>query len=550
VSTIAIDDLGGFDFICVGGGLGGLAAAIVAHDAGLRTLVVEKSPLLGGVSAYSGGTCWVPVNHLMDAEGIEDTFDEAGDYLSFIGGSDDSADLDLRARLLESIPRIVEQLSADIPFQITGGPDQYWSWGKGSKERGRQLETTCDGTALGPWRAALRDNPYFPGGVTLRELFESRMSPTEVRVAMAEVIATRRATDFLTGGSGLLAAFIHAALVTRGIPCLLATPVTGLRIDAGAVTGVVAEVEGEPVTIPATSGVLLATGGYGYAPFAPDLEGLPTIRELSPPVVHGDGLTLGASAGAAIVRAGNGFMSAGTPSATRRHPGTDEPLYLGFLLPMTYPHSIVVNRDGKRFADESVFGAFSAELHAIDGKFKRHKNVPCFFVCDDQYRQKGFRINGANDGWPTDEFSRADSLVELADALGIDSAGFVATVERYNTFEATGVDPDFDRGTAEAWRRPQSFAGDALANPLIGALRTPPFWGARLDPLGMGICSHGLKVDAHGRALDWRGAPVPGLYGTGNAVAYTELPFGYQDGYAHSRNIVLGALAAEHAATR
>jgi glycine/D-amino acid oxidase-like deaminating enzyme len=540
----------GFDFICVGGGLGGLAAAIVAHDAGLRTLVLEKSPLLGGVSAYSGGTVWAPVNHLMDAEGIEDTFDEAGEYLSFIGGSDSSADLELRATLLEAIPRVIEQLSADIAFQITGGSDQYWSWGKGSKERGRQLETTCDARLLGPWRASLRENPYFPGGVTLRELHAARMSPTEVRIAMAGVIDQRKADDFLTGGSGLLAAFVDAALVKRSIRCHLSAPVVGLTMEDRRVTGVVAEIDGTRVEIPATSGVLVATGGYGYAPFAPELEGLPTIKELSPPVVHGDGLTLGASAGAAVVRAGNGFMSAGTPSVTRRHPGTDEPLYLGFLLPMTYPHSIVVNRRGRRFADESVFGAFSSELHAIDGKVKQHKNVPCFFVCDDQYRQKGFRINGANDGWPTEEFSRAETLVELADALGIDRDGFVEEVERYNTFEATGVDPDFARGTAEAWSRPQSFASDALANPLIGALRTPPFWGVRLDPLGMGICSHGLRVDGDARALDWRGMPVPGLYGTGNAVAYTELPFGYQDGYAHSRNIVLGALAAEHAASR
>jgi hypothetical protein len=48
--------------------------------------------------------------------------------------------------------------------------------------------------------------------------------------------------------------------------------------------------------------------------------------------------------------------------------------------------------------------------------------------------------------------------------------------------------------------------------------------------------------------LDWTDEPIPGLYGTGNAVAYTEIPFGYQDGYANTRNVVLAALAAADAA--
>jgi glycine/D-amino acid oxidase-like deaminating enzyme len=544
------EDLGEIDFISVGGGLGGLAGAIFAHDAGMKALVIEKSPLLGGVSAYSGGTCWVPTNHLMGAEGIEDTFEEASDYLSFIGGSDDTADLRLRRRIIESTPKIIEKLSGDIPFQITGGSDQYWSWAKGSKERGRQLEAPFPGSWLGRWQTVLRENPYFPSGLTLKEVLSSRMSPTEARIKMQGLIEERAAAGYLTSGSGLLAAFIWSALVKRGIPCLVDTPVTHLTAQDGAVTGVVATVEGKDVEIPARLGVLIATGGYGYASFAPELEGLPTIRELSPPIVHGDGMMMASSVGAAVVRAGNGFFSAGLPSASRVHPGTDVPLYLGFLLPMTYPHSIVVNLAGQRFADESVFGAFSSELPAIDGKIKKHRNVPCFFVCDDQYRQRGFRINGANDGWPTDEFFRADTLEELADHLGIDREGLAATISRYNEFEQTGVDTDFQRGTAEAWRRPQSYAQSGLANPLIGALREPPFWGARLDPLGLGICSHGLKVDEHARAVTWTEHPIPGLYGTGNAVAYTDLPFGYQDGYANSRNIVLGAISALHAATR
>lgn len=48
-----------FDVVCVGGGLGGLAAALSAQAHGLSALVLEKSSYVGGGAAYSGGLCWV-----------------------------------------------------------------------------------------------------------------------------------------------------------------------------------------------------------------------------------------------------------------------------------------------------------------------------------------------------------------------------------------------------------------------------------------------------------------------------------------------------------
>ncbi|MGH8708219.1 MAG: FAD-dependent oxidoreductase, partial [Burkholderiales bacterium] len=62
-----------YDAIVVGAGAGGLTAACVAAAEGLKTLLVEKSPLVGGTTAVSGGMVWIPANPKMAAAGAQDS---------------------------------------------------------------------------------------------------------------------------------------------------------------------------------------------------------------------------------------------------------------------------------------------------------------------------------------------------------------------------------------------------------------------------------------------------------------------------------------------
>jgi succinate dehydrogenase/fumarate reductase flavoprotein subunit len=52
------------DLLVVGSGASGLAAAVSAAWHGLKVIVVEKDPVFGGASAWSGGWMWVPGNYI------------------------------------------------------------------------------------------------------------------------------------------------------------------------------------------------------------------------------------------------------------------------------------------------------------------------------------------------------------------------------------------------------------------------------------------------------------------------------------------------------
>ena len=60
------------DLVVVGSGASGLAAAVTAAWHGLRVVVVEKDPVLGGATAWSGGWMWVPGNPLAKRAGIDE----------------------------------------------------------------------------------------------------------------------------------------------------------------------------------------------------------------------------------------------------------------------------------------------------------------------------------------------------------------------------------------------------------------------------------------------------------------------------------------------
>jgi succinate dehydrogenase/fumarate reductase flavoprotein subunit len=73
-----------FDFVVVGSGGGSMPAGLLMRKLGKSVVVLEKTQYLGGTTAKSGGTMWIPNNVFEKRDGIEDSYEMAETYLTSV----------------------------------------------------------------------------------------------------------------------------------------------------------------------------------------------------------------------------------------------------------------------------------------------------------------------------------------------------------------------------------------------------------------------------------------------------------------------------------
>jgi 3-oxosteroid 1-dehydrogenase len=536
------------DFICLGAGIGGLTAAITAHDLGLSVLVIEKSDQLGGVAAYSSAQIWAPATHLTAQQGVQDSWEAGYEYLEWL--AEGTADPVLLERMCRTIPEVVEAMEkAGVRWVPLDLADNYWPEAPGSLERGRYIEVeSFDGKQLPEeLRHIVRKSPT--NLFSNHEIFHELGGPPNRLSWDLELAAQREADDIRFQGSAL-AAYQVMALHRRGIPVLTEAIVTEVVASDGRVTGVVAQVDGEERRFHARRGVLVAMGGYDWNPeLTLRYDGRKEPGSRAPRSVTGDHFALLEPLGAETVlvprEAGLGFRE------PPEHVGDTRERFMPFW--SGWPHSITVNRTGRRFGDEGRASARSdshppsyARAQAVDESGEQ-PNFPCWGIFDSQYREK-YPIGRVLPGAPLPEcFVEAPSLAELAEKLGIDAAGLEDEVARVNEFARAGEDPDFGSGQHK-WAHYQFGDPTWKPNPNLGPIEKAPFYGVRLELVQAALTQVGLRTDVESRVIGADGEPIEGLYATGNSMSWRDMGVNYHSGSANMRGMVWGYIAAQHAA--
>ena len=275
-----------------------------------------------------------------------------------------------------------------------------------------------------------------------------------------------------------------------GVTFYYETPAVQLVTDAdGAVTGVIGKREDGYVKLTATKGVILATGDYQ--------NNVPMVDHYCPDAQQynrkqsqktGDGHLLGLSVGAVMEPGTHAKMIHGGRGCFRNEP---------FL---------AVNLNGERFMFEDiVYERRNTILRDQPGHLM-------YSIFDANYADQ-IRSWGSDPEAPTtgngkpEQIERfvengtllsADTLEELAEAMGVPTDAFVATVERYNELCDQGADVDF--GKASTYLQP---------------LTTPPYY-AELRDFSIAAIPAGLVIDENGQCKDADGNLIPGLFAAGN----------------------------------
>ena len=238
---------GEVDVAIVGSGGAGLMAALSAAKEGARVLVVESREIVGGATGISAGAAWIP-NHGFSTKDLKvnDDLDQARRYI-YGQGRDQILDHDVVEKFLETGPRVARFIEEHTSF---GWIPTIWP----------DYRSDIDGASVG---RALFPGPYSPEGLGEAAKF--------VRPALTTGMAKNPLPFWLLGGIGvddvwlagpaLVGALLEAGL-RDGVDVRVEAPATQLVTDESGVRGIVVQTDGVAHTVRATTGVLLASGGF------------------------------------------------------------------------------------------------------------------------------------------------------------------------------------------------------------------------------------------------------------------------------------------------
>lgn len=309
-------------------------------------------------------------------------------------------------------------------------------------------------------------------------------------------------------------------------------PMTGLLTEAGHVVGVTFAREGKAVPLRANRGVVLASGGFAQnrdliARHAPQLLAAPSFGGSGN---TGDGLIAAATLGAQLLDMDSitgtfGMALPRYPDLTP-HP-EDEPL----LRMAIYRGAVVVNRAGRRFADESI------SYKTLGTLTLQQPGAVVFQIFDQPIMDQSApepTVNDLKGAFDKGAIKTAPTLRALAQQVGLDPAAVEQAVARYNLdIKSKGQDSEFGRmNLGKGWGT-------------LVPIEQPPFY---ILPCSTGILATycGVRVDTAMRVLNARGEAIQGLFAAGELTGGFHGP-GYVSGTAQGKAAIFGRVAGQQA---
>ncbi|MFJ8748997.1 FAD-binding protein [Streptomyces sp. NPDC102441] len=520
-----------YDVIVVGFGGAGACAAIAAAEAGASVLVLERS-YGGGSTAHSGGVVYAGGGTDVQREaGVPDSPDEMFAYLKHEAQGVVS-DETLRS-FVEGSPRMIDWLrEQDLTFQgslcdyKTSYPTNrhylYYSGNELTAEARAVAEPAARGHRVhaknftgAVFFARLRDSAIRKG-VTVRPLADVR----RLLIEDGHVVGVEYEAPEKGRGPGRW----HEKLAEVAGKMTIYYRPAGDRLSR--LSDVARRRHTQVYRARARGGVVLATGGFGFdkemiRQHAPRYAGL---NALGPGGENGSAVKLGSQAGAATGRMDSisGWRFIAPPSA--------------------FMETIVVDGDGRRFANEQLYGATMTKplMEERGGRGFVIADAATWRKARAQIRTQAAFFQVPQLAYVFSRFGhrKADTLERLARICRIDPAGLIGAAAEHDAAIAAG-EPDA-HGKSDEFRH---------------ALGAGPYYAVDISPVASRvfyplpfITLGGLVVDERtGETVHEGGAPVSGLYAAGRA-AVGICSNSYVSGLSLADAVFSGRRAGDHAA--
>jgi 3-oxosteroid 1-dehydrogenase len=553
-----------FDFVVVGSGGGSMCAALLMRTLNKTVVILEKTDLVGGTTAYSGGVMWIPNNRFMAEAGLDESYEKAAAYMDATAGqSEDSpgATPVRRAAYLREAPKMVDFLvKQGVKLRRIAHYPDYYDERPGGSVPGRTVVAELFNLNELPegWAAKLRPN-FVPLPASLDELFSLATFKNSwagkrslLKVGMRGIMAKLTGKRWVTAGAALQGQMLKAALNEKA-EVRINSAVTCLIVEEGAVKGVVTVKDGQEWRIGARLGVLVNAGGFSQSQemrdrYIPNTSTEWTgAREGDTGEMLREMMALGAATAQMDTTMGSQMA---IPPGRGNTDGKGLTIGgVGGQMELAKPHAILVDQSGVRYMNEG--GSYTEFCLNMRARHLVVPAIPSWWIMDAQY-MKNYMFCGTMPGskkpqewYDSGWLKQADTIEGLALACNIDPAVLTATLARFNTDVRAGQDTQFHRGAREYDR----WLGDAfhLPSPTLGTIEQGPFYAVPMVPGDVGTFG-GVVCDEHARVLREDGVPIEGLYATGTTTASVMGRYAPGAGASIGPSFTWGYVAAKHAA--